>query len=317
MAQAAAPEEPSLRPSPAAVRVLIPLGVGLLVALAIYIVATAITPDARSSLFGTSGTGTFPLKSALASGVLAFAAFQLYTSLWLYGKINRKRALPRRLGIVHRVSGYSAILLSLPIAYNCLLAYGFEDFDRRVLVHALAGCFFYGAFAAKIVIVRSKRLPGWTLPMAGGTLITIIVLLWYSAALWYYNDFDSPGLSPSVPAASKSAGATGYGPAPGGGTAAKGGPVAPVSGGFVQVAYKGIAIAPDPIAVHVGQKIKWTNFDSTRHNVISQPNSSEKFTSPDFVKGGTFVYSPKKVGVIHYMCTFHPASMIGTVTVVK
>jgi plastocyanin len=313
MEQAAAPEDSPASPSSAAARALIPLGVGVLVALAIYVVATSITPDPQSGLFGTRGAGTFPLKSGLASGVLALAAFQLYTALWIFGKINRGRALPRRLGIVHRASGYSAIVLSLPIAYNCLLAYGFEDFDRRVLVHALAGCFFYGAFAAKIVVVRSKRLPGWTLPAAGGTLITIVVVLWYSAALWYYNDFNSPGLSPSAPAASKSAGGSGYGPAPAGG---KGAAVAPV-GGFVQVAYKRIAIAPDPIAVHVGQKIKWTNFDDTRHNVVAQADSSEKFTSPDLRKKGIYVYTPTKAGVIRYLCTYHPASMVGTITVVR
>ena len=313
MKPAAVPEGAPLRPSSSAARALIPLGAGLLVSLVIYIVASSITPDPSSGLFGTKGAGTFPLKSALASGVLALAAFQLYTALWIFGKINRKRALPRRLGIVHRASGYTAILLSLPIAYNCLLAYGFEDFDRRVLVHALAGCFFYGAFAAKVVIVRSKRLPGWTLPVAGGTLITIVVLLWYSAALWYYNDFNSPGLSPSAATASKPAGGTGYGPAPAGGYGGGAGP----TGGFVQVAYKNIAIAPDPITVHVGQKVKWTNFDDTRHNVIAQANSSEKFSSPDFGKGGTFVLTPKKVGVIRYICTFHPASMVGKINVLK
>jgi plastocyanin len=186
-----------------------------------------------------------------------------------------------------------------------------------VVVHALAGCFFYGAFAAKIVIVRSKRLPGWTLPVAGGTLITIVVLLWYSAALWYYNDFNSPGLSPSAPAASKAGAGGGYGPAPTGGPGAKGAAAAPVSGGFAQVAYKRIAIVPDPITVHVGQKIKWTNFDDTRHNVVTQASSSEKFTSPDLNKGGTYVYSPTKLGVIHYLCTYHPASMVGTIAVAK
>ena len=315
MGQAAFSEDP-VPSSPAATRALIPFGVGVLGALAIYIVASSITPDPRSGLFGTNGAGTFALKSALSSGVLAFAALQLYTALWIFGKINRKRTLPKRLGIIHRASGYSAIVLSLPIAYNCLLSYGFEHYDRRVLIHALAGCFFYGAFAAKIVIVRSKRLPGWTLPVAGGTLITIIALLWYSAALWYYNDFDSPGLSPGARAASTAAGPTGYGPAPATGPGATKGAFTPATGGFVQVAYKNISIAPDPITVHIGQKIKWTNYDDTQHNVIAQ-SGPENFTSPDFTKGGTYVFTPTKVGVIHYMCTFHPASMNGIVNVVK
>src|SRR5207244_9595279 len=98
----------------------------------------------------------------------------------------------------HRISGYSAIALSLPVAYHCLLAYGFRDFDRRTVVHSLAGCFFYGAFAAKLIVVRSRRLPGWALPVAGGTMVTLVAVLWYSSALWYFNGFDSPGLTQNV-----------------------------------------------------------------------------------------------------------------------
>ena len=37
--------------------------------------------------------------------------------------------------------GYTAIALSLPVAYHCLLAYGFRDYDRRTVVHSIAGCF--------------------------------------------------------------------------------------------------------------------------------------------------------------------------------
>ncbi|MGH2974693.1 MAG: DUF6529 family protein [Solirubrobacterales bacterium] len=64
----------------------------------------------------------------------------------------------------------------------------------RVAVHSLAGCFFYGAVAAKLTIVRSRRLPGWTLPLAGGTLVVLVAVLWYTSALWYFNDFRLPAL---------------------------------------------------------------------------------------------------------------------------
>ena len=59
-------------------------------------------------------------------------------------------------------------------------------------VHSLAGCFFYGAFAAKVLIVRSRRLPGWALPLAGGLLVTLVVVIWYSSALWYLNGSRLP-----------------------------------------------------------------------------------------------------------------------------
>jgi Family of unknown function (DUF6529) len=40
----------------------------------------------------------------------------------------------------------------------------------HVLAHSLFGCAVYGAFAAKITIVRLHRFPGWVLPSAGGLL---------------------------------------------------------------------------------------------------------------------------------------------------
>jgi Family of unknown function (DUF6529) len=30
----------------------------------------------------------------------------------------------------------------------------------RVAIHSIAGCFLYGAFAAKVLLVHSRRLPG-------------------------------------------------------------------------------------------------------------------------------------------------------------
>jgi plastocyanin len=317
MAQDAIVEDPVTTPPPPSGGrwlILIPIVVALVGTLVIYVIAASITPDPASKLFGKSGAGTFPLKSDLASGVLALAALQLYTALWIFGKINRRWTRPKRLGTVHRASGIAAIVLSLPIAYNCLVAYGFEHFDRRVFVHALAGCVFYGVFAAKLVIVRSKRLPGWMLPAAGGTLVAIIFVLWYSAALWYYNGFDSPGLSPKVKAV-PAANATGYGPATGGG----GGPATTkVVGGAVQVSYKNVLIVPQAITVKAGQKIKWTNFDKgIPHNVISQGSTPDPIKSANFVGGQSFTFTPTKPGVIHYICTIHPTQMIGTITVIK
>ena len=99
------------------------------------------------------------------------------------------------IGNLHRVVGVAALLLTLPIAYHCAFAYGVKtDIDARVAVHSLAGCFFYGAVVAKLAIVRSRRLPGWTLPLAGGTLVVLVAVLWYTSALWYFNNFGIPAL---------------------------------------------------------------------------------------------------------------------------
>jgi hypothetical protein len=162
------------------------------IAVGVYTWAKSVTPDYGTSLFGQTAADTLPLKSWLATAVLGLALLQVFTAVWLYGRIRRARARPRRLGTFHRLTGATAIVLSLPIAYHCLFAYGFQDFDSRTLVHSLAGCFIYGAVAAKVLVVRWRSLPGWALPVAGGTLVSVVVLLWYTAALWYFNDHSLP-----------------------------------------------------------------------------------------------------------------------------
>ncbi|MFD0327561.1 DUF6529 family protein [Streptacidiphilus monticola] len=81
---------------------------------------------------------------------------------------------------------------TVPVAVHCVMAYGVQLGSARVAVHSVAGCFFYGAFVAKVVLVRSRRLPGWALPLAGGLLLTSVAVLWYSAALWYFDNYQLP-----------------------------------------------------------------------------------------------------------------------------
>jgi plastocyanin len=90
----------------------------------------------------------------------------------------------------------------------------------------------------------------------------------------------------------------------------------PVQSGTVQVAYRNIAIDPDTLRVKVGSTIKWTNYDSVEHNVTSEGGPA-KFASKDFGEGGTYEIKVTKPGIIHYKCTIHPASMNGTIEVVK
>ena len=84
----------------------------------------------------------------------------------------------------------------------------------------------------------------------------------------------------------------------------------------MQIAYRNIAIDPDTLKVKVGSTIKWTNYDSVEHNVTSEGGAA-KFASKNFGEGGTYEIKANKPGVIHYECTIHPASMNGTIEVVK
>lgn len=90
----------------------------------------------------------------------------------------------------------------------------------------------------------------------------------------------------------------------------------PIQSGVVPVAYRNIAIAPDTLRVKVGSTIKWTNYDSVEHNVTSEGGVA-KFASKDFGEGSSYEVKVTKPGIIHYECTIHPASMNGTIEVVK
>jgi hypothetical protein len=165
------------------------------VAVGLYVFGTQHAPDYTISLFGESGQDTLSLKSWLATGVLAFAVVQLGLALWMYGRLPWVAAAPPQVSPVHRAIGVAAILLTIPIAYHCAFAYGVQTkVDTRVAVHSIAGCFLYGAFAAKLVFVHSPRwrLPKWALPLLGGSLVATVAVLWYTSALWYFNDFKLP-----------------------------------------------------------------------------------------------------------------------------
>jgi Family of unknown function (DUF6529) len=92
---------------------------------------------------------------------------------------------------VHRWSGAVAFVLTVPVAFHCLWALGFATYDARVIAHGVAGCAFYGAYAAKMLGLRLRGLPGWLLPVLGGTVLSAIVLAWLTSALWF---FTRPGL---------------------------------------------------------------------------------------------------------------------------
>lgn len=127
------------------------------------------------------------VKSALTSVGAALVVIQLMTALWMYGRGPMPVSRPPWLAPAHRWSGTAAFIITLPVAYHCLWSLGFQTTTTRVLVHSLLGCAFYGAFATKLLLIRARRIPAWALPLAGGTVVTVMVALWFSSALWFYT----------------------------------------------------------------------------------------------------------------------------------
>src|SRR2546423_10568677 len=113
------------------------------------------------------------LKAGFATAAVALALFQLFTAAWIFRKLPWRK--PAWVNPAHRWSGRLAFAFTLPVAYHCIFKLGFQHPDGRVLAHSLFGCFVYGAFAAKITILRLHRFPKLVLPIAGGTLFALLI----------------------------------------------------------------------------------------------------------------------------------------------
>jgi hypothetical protein len=164
-------------------------GAGVAVALGVY--AKVHTPALRP-LFTLGFSGMLQMKTWLTTAAAVLLIVQLLSALWMWGRLPRAGSAPAWVAPIHRWSGSVAFVLTLPVAFHCIWSLGFVTSSPRVIVHGLAGCAFYGAYAAKMLSLRLKGLPGWALPVLGGTVLSSLVLLWLSAALWFFTRSGVP-----------------------------------------------------------------------------------------------------------------------------
>ncbi len=129
------------------------------------------------------------LKAGFATAAIVLALFQLFSAAWIFRKLPWRK--PQWINPAHRWSGRLAFLFTLPVAYHCIFKLGFRSPSGRVLAHSLFGCFVYGAFAAKVTVVRLHRFPRPVLPIAGGLLFAMLIGVWYTSALWLYRGTES------------------------------------------------------------------------------------------------------------------------------
>ena len=159
------------------------VGIGVSVGLGVY---GRFHPASAVAINIAGFSSGLAVKSWLGSVAFALALVQLVTALRMYGKLGRA-ATGRVAAGVHRWSGRLAVLVSVPVAVHCLYALGFQDSSPRVLAHSLAGCFFYGAFAAKMLLLGRGGGPRWALPVFGGLVFTVLTAVWLTSAVWFFG----------------------------------------------------------------------------------------------------------------------------------
>jgi len=166
----------------------VPLVVGGAVAVALGVYGR-VHDATHHTLFTLIFTDTIHMKVWLATLAVVLAVVQLLTAMRLYGRIHVPRTVPAWLGDFHRLSGTLVFIVTLPVAFHCLWSLGFQSDlgQTRTLVHSVLGCLFYGAFAAKVISVRSHQLPSWVLPVVGAVTFTTLVGIWLTSSLWFFN----------------------------------------------------------------------------------------------------------------------------------
>lgn len=143
----------------------------------------------RGEYFDLFFSDTIHMKAWLASLALAFGLFQLFSAAWIFGKLPWRK--PSWVNAAHRWSGRLAFVFVLPVAYHCIFQLGFQTGTTRSYTHSLLGSAFFGAYAAKITIVKLRRFPVLVLPIAGGILFTVLLAVWWTSSLWFFRTIDT------------------------------------------------------------------------------------------------------------------------------
>jgi len=63
---------------------------------------------------------------------------------------------------------------------------------------------------------------------------------------------------------------------------------------------------PNPVQVHVGQIVSWTNKDTDPHDVTSEGSDGGTLNSGPIATGASYRWLARRPGTYHYLCTLHP-----------
>ncbi|MEP6598173.1 MAG: DUF6529 family protein [Actinomycetota bacterium] len=165
------------------------VGVAISVALGVY---ARVHQPALRPLFLVGFSGVLQLKTWLATVALLLVLVQVTSALWMWGHLPGAGDAPTWISPVHRWSGSVAFVVTLPVALHCIWSLGFVTTTPRVLLHSIFGCAFYGAYAAKMLGLRLRGVPQWAVPVLGGSLFAVFILIWLTSALWFFTRSGVP-----------------------------------------------------------------------------------------------------------------------------
>jgi plastocyanin len=85
------------------------------------------------------------------------------------------------------------------------------------------------------------------------------------------------------------------------------------------VRMRGLHFVPSSVTVRKGQAVRFVNLDDVVHTVYEDVGARSgiepAFASDRIARGGRFIFAPQNPGVIKFICTLHPTTMQGQITV--
>ena len=92
-----------------------------------------------SDLVTTVFSSTIAAKAWLATAVIVLALVQVTTAARMWGRLSFLPVRGPVVAGVHRWSGRSAFVISLPVFFHCVTILGFQTPDARIATHSIAG----------------------------------------------------------------------------------------------------------------------------------------------------------------------------------
>lgn len=126
------------------------------------------------------------VKSILTTVTLALAIAQAATGLPQRGYL---KSLPLPLGRVrgwHRWSGDAALILTLVVAIQCVISFGFSMYSPRVRLHAVLGTLAALIMLLKAIIARRFRTYLRHVLILGSVVGFSLLGTFIASALWYF-----------------------------------------------------------------------------------------------------------------------------------
>ena len=131
------------------------------------------------------------MKVWLSSVAVLFALFQVFTALWMYGRLPIA-SRPSWLADAHRISGRLAFLISLPVAYHCLYQLAFQTRRRACWPTRCSAASSTARSPRRSRIIHMPGRAGVWLPVIGGTVFTLLVATWVTSGLWFITTSGIP-----------------------------------------------------------------------------------------------------------------------------